>query len=298
MNVNAFLQYLEFEKRFSPHTLAAYKSDLEQLSIFLINAYEISEPQDIAPLHLRSWMVELLGRDCSARSVHRKISAVKSWFRFLRKRGTVSHNPVQHLVLPKVGKRLPVVVEQQEMEVLFKEVEFGDGFAAERDRTMLELLYQAGLRRAELIGLKTADADLDRRQLRVMGKGKKERLIPFGRALEERLRMYIEARDRGFPDVETDALMLDDKGRPLDPNQVYLTVRRYLSAVTTAEKRSPHVLRHSFATHLSDNGADLNAIKELLGHSSLAATQVYMHNSIERLRQVYVQAHPKAKQKS
>lgn len=292
--MNAFLQYLEFEKRFSPHTLLAYESDLEQLKVFLADTYNIYTPQEIEPVHIRSWMVDLLGRDCSARSVHRKISAVKSWFRFLRKRGEVQHNPVQQLTLPRVGKRLPAVIGQEDMQILFTRVEFGEGFAAERDRTALELLYQAGLRRSELIGLKISDIDMERRSLRVFGKGSKERIIPFGKTLEDRLHNYIAARSREFPGLDSGVLLLNEAGKPLYPKQVYNLVRRYLSVVTTSEQRSPHVLRHSFATHLSGNGADLNAVKELLGHSSLAATQVYMHNSIERLRQVYLQAHPKA----
>lgn len=294
MKLDAFLQYLKFEKRFSPHTLIAYEGDLKQFREFLSSIFGIHTPQQISALHVRSWMVHLLGNDCSARSVHRKISTLKSWFRFLRKRGEVDHNPTQQLVLPKTGKRLPVVVEQKEMQTLLDRMEFGEGFAAERDRIALELLYQAGLRRSELVGLKLSDADLDNRILRVFGKGAKERLIPFGKALETCLRNYLEARGREFPQAESEALLLSDKGKAMYPEQIYQLVHRYLSAVTTTEQRSPHVLRHSFATHLSNNGADLNAVKALLGHSSLAATQVYMHNSIERLRQVYLQAHPKA----
>lgn len=293
MILNAFMQYLEFEKRFSPHTLLAYESDLRQLERFLAATFEVSDPKDITPMHLRAWMVDLLGNEASPRSVRRKISSVKSWFRFLRKRTEVSHNPAQNLILPKTGKRLPVVVEQKDMQQLFEQVAFGTGFAAERDRTLLELLYQAGLRRSELMLLSVSDIDFSRRALRVSGKGNKERLVPFGAALEERLRQYVRARQAEFPDTAETALLLGDGGKRMYPKQIYNIVKQYLSAVTTVEQRSPHVLRHSFATHLSDNGADLNAVKELLGHSSLAATQIYMHNSIERLKQVYLQAHPK-----
>ncbi len=294
MKVDAFLKYLEFEKRFSPHTLIAYRGDLRQLSDFLATAFDIHVPEDIQAIHLRSWMVDLMGRDCASRSVHRKISAVKSWFRYLRKRGHLAHNPADRLVLPKMGKRLPVVIAQEEMEALFTQVAFGEGFSAERDKMAMDMLYQAGLRRSELIHMKISDVDIDGRTLRVMGKGSKERIVPFGNGLAERLGEYIKVRNAEFPQTVEQALLLNDRGKPLDPKQVYNLVRRYLSAVTTVEQRSPHVLRHSFATHLSNNGAELNAVKELLGHSSLAATQVYMHNSIERLRQVYQQAHPKA----
>ncbi len=295
MKLDAYLQYLEFEKRFSPHTLIAYRSDLGQLSEFLVCTFDIHKPQDITGLHLRSWMVDLLSRDCASRSVHRKISAVKSWFRFLRKRGEVAHSPATQLVMPKSGKRLPVVLEQNDLDTLFHRVEFGEDFAGQRDKTALELLYQAGLRRSELIGLMLSDIDWTQRYLRVFGKGRKERLIPFGKALEDSLRRYLLSRTQAFPRSDCAHLLLNNGGQVMTDKQVYHLVRHWLSAVTTMEQRSPHVLRHSFATHLSDNGADLNAIKALLGHSSLAATQVYMHNSIERLRQVYLQAHPKAK---
>lgn len=297
MILNAFLQYLEFEKRFSPHTLLAYETDLRQLERFLAATFDISNPKDITPMHLRAWMVDLLSNDVSPRSVRRKISSVKSWFQFLRKRMEMAHNPAQNLILPKTAQRLPVVVEQKEMQHLLDQVAFGSGFAAERDRTLLELLYQIGLRRSELMLLAVSDIDFSRRAIRISGKGGKERLVPFGASLEERLRLYLKARQDEFPGKAETALLLGNNGKALYPKQIYNLVRRYLSAVTTVEQRSPHVLRHSFATHLSDNGAELNAVKELLGHSSLAATQIYMHNSIERLKQVYLQAHPRGTMK-
>ncbi len=296
MNVDVFLKYLEWEKRCSPHTLLAYQTDLKQLSAFLADTYEIHQPQDIATAHLRAWMVSLLAANCTPRSIHRKISAVSSWFRFLQQRAEVAQNPCSHLLLPKVGKRLPATVEAPLLDALLSHAEFGDDFAAQRDKTLLELLYQTGLRRSELIQLRLQDVDTDQRIIRVMfGKGNKERLVPFGPLLERQLRVYLAVRQQTFPQAVSDRLLLTDKGEPLYDKYVYNKVRHYLSWITAQEQRSPHVLRHSFATHLSDRGADLNAIKSLLGHSSLGATQIYVHNSVERLRQVYQQAHPKAR---
>jgi integrase/recombinase XerC len=293
MNVTSFLEYLKFEKRFSPHTIEAYRCDLEQLSDFL-KERRVIEPQAISAGHLRSWMVHLLQGGCAARSVHRKISAVRSWFRYLLKRGVVKSNPATRLILPKTARRLPVMTEESALHHLFQSVVWSEGFQGMRDRMVMELLYQTGLRRSELIGLKMADIDLVRRSLKVKGKGDKSRVIPFGEGLERQLSKYVQMRSDAFSGVLTEALLLGDRGKALTEKQVYLIVRRYLSVVTNQEKRSPHVMRHAFATHLSNHGAELTAIKELLGHSSLAATQVYMHNSVERLRQVYLQAHPKS----
>ncbi len=296
MNVDAFLKHLKWEKRYSPHTLLAYQTDLKQLSAFLADTYQIEQPQDITAVHLRAWMVSLLAANCSPRSVHRKMSAVNTWFRFLQQRAEVAQNPCAHLLLPKTGKRLPATVEATLLDALLSHTAFGAGFAAERDRTLLELLYQTGLRRSELIQLRVGDLDLSQRVIRVaFGKGNKERLAPFGSSLEQQLRAYLAARQEAFPQSVSDRLLLTDKGEPMYDKYVYNKVRDYLALVTAQEQRGPHVLRHSFATHLSDHGADLNAIKNLLGHSSLGATQIYVHNSAERLRQVYQQAHPKAR---
>ena len=200
------------------------------------------------------------------------------------------------VVAPKTGKRLPVVVQAKEIAGLFETINaFSDDYSGRRDRLMLELLYSTGIRRSELMGLNLEDIDPVRRQFKVLGKGNKERLVPFGPELAGSVENFIELRGKTFPESSHRQLFLTDKGKPLYPKFVYNTVKRYLSMITTVEQRSPHVLRHSFATHLSENGADLNAIKALLGHSNLAATQIYTHNSIERLKEVYRQAHPKAK---
>ncbi len=295
MKQERFFQYLEYEKRFSPHTLTAYQTDLGQFIVFLKITFEIETPADVNHTHVRSWIVDLLGRKNTTRSINRKLSCLKTYFKFLKKQGEINHSPMAKVIAPKMGKRLPVFVNEDKMELLFEEVDFGVGFAGARNRLLMELLYCTGIRCSELIQLKTEDIDFSNSQLKVLGKGNKERLIPIARHLATLIDSYQHLR--ALQDVEEgeNSLLLTDKGRQLYPGFVYRLVKKYLSIVTTLEQRSPHVLRHTFATHLSNSGADLNAIKELMGHSSLASTQVYMHNSIEKLKKVYTQAHPKAK---
>lgn len=293
MKQHSFFQYLEFEKRFSPHTLIAYKNDIQQFLKYIEQAYDLTDLALVRHLHVRSWIVELIQSGIAARSVNRKLSALKTYFRFLLKRGHVQHNPMLKVIAPQTGKRLPVFVHKEKVSNLLDHTEFGEGYPASRDKTIMEVLYSTGMRRSELIGLQKGDIDFDRQSLKVLGKGGKERLIPFGPKLSAILKGYLQLRKETF-EAAGNHLFLTDKGKVLYPKFVYRLVKKHLSAVTTLEQRSPHVLRHSFATHLSDNGADLNAIKELLGHSNLAATQIYTHNSIERLKEVYRQAHPKS----
>ena len=297
MNITTFLQYLEFEKRFSPHTISAYQSDLEQFHVFLKLTYEMEQAKEVRHIHIRAWIVELIQNKITPRSINRKLSTLKTFFKFLKKRKQVDQNPMLKVIAPKVGKRLPVVVKELEIQNLFEQIDFGSGYAAVRDEMIMELLYSTGMRRSELIQLSPNKIDFHLQQIKVLGKGNKERLIPFAKKLNDHLKSYLLVRNEEFSLNESDPLFLTNKGQKLYPKFVYNLVKKYLSHVTTVEQRSPHVLRHSFATHLSGNGADLNAIKELLGHSSLAATQVYTHNSIEQLKKVYQQAFPKAKQK-
>jgi integrase/recombinase XerC len=294
MTTSSFLKYIEFEKRFSPHTLTAYKSDLAQFEEFLFKTYEISSFAEVNAQHIRSWMVQLMQCRISTRSINRKLSSLKSFFKFLKQRGQLEKNPMSKIIAPKSGKRLPVFVNKDQMDMLFENVDFGEGFEGMRDKTIMELLYATGMRRSELIELELKDIYFENSSIKVLGKGNKERLIPMTWKIEKVLKAYLSEREKLFP--ERKALFLTNKGQVLYPKLVYNLVKKYVSLVTTLDQRSPHVMRHSFATHLSDNGADLNAIKDLLGHSSLAATQVYTHNSIEKLRKVYEQAHPKAKQ--
>ncbi len=296
MKYNLFLYYLQFEKRFSAHTIKAYRVDLQQFYNYIKDAFEIEQAADIQHTHIRSWMVELIQEGIVPRSVNRKLSTLKSYFQFLIKRKALEHDPMLKVIAPKTGKRLPTVVDEKSMEILFAQVEFGTDFVGIRDRLMLDMLYQTGMRRSELMQLQLSDIDFDINLIKVLGKGNKERLIPVSPSLKTALADYLDIRKATFPALlGLGQLFLTEKGRPLYPKLVYNIVKKYLSIVTTEDQRSPHVLRHSFATHLSNNGADLNAIKELMGHSNLSATQIYTHNSIARLKEIYEQAHPKAK---
>ena len=234
--------------------------------------------------------------DQSARSINRRLSCLKTYFRFLKKRGLIEKDPMQKVVAPKTGKRLPVFLQENQVAALFTHIEFGDDYTGRFHHLLLEILYATGIRRSEASSLKINDLDLERSVLRITGKGNKERLVPFARYLGELLEAFLPVRRDAFPGTDEPWLFLNRKGEQVSPESIYYIVRKHLSSVTTAEQRSPHVLRHSFATHLSNHGADLNAIKELLGHANLAATQVYMHNSIDRLIKVYEQAHPKGKE--
>jgi len=291
--LNNFLKFLEHQKRYAAPTLTAYSSDLHQFFRYLDSIYGSVPLTEIKALHVRSWMVEL-SQAHTAKTISRKLSALKTFFKYLLKRNLITHNPMLKITTPKVNSRVPVVVRKAELQQLFEQVVFADDFAGKRDQLALETLYATGMRRAELIGLKIADIDFTNRQMRVLGKGNKERMLPFNKNLADLLRSYIEIRNNTFSEINNNRLFLTNKGEPMYPKMVYNLVKRYLGMVTTVEKKSPHVLRHSFATHLSDNGADLNAIKELLGHASLSATQIYTHSSVEKLKKIYQQAHPKA----
>jgi len=296
MKYDLFLAYLQFEKRFSSHTIKAYQTDLVQFKAFLQETYAIEQTRTIDHQHIRAWIIQLLEKQLTPRSINRKLSTLKSFFQFLIKKGKLEKDPMLKVIAPKVGKRLPAFVEEAPLQRLFEDVSFGNDFIGIRDRLIMDLFYQTGIRRSELIQLQISDIDFQGQAIKVLGKGNKERLIPINRDIRLQIENYLAHRKTTFPDIlELGQLFLTKKGKPLYPKLVYNLVKKYLSYVTTQEARSPHILRHSFATHLSNNGADLNAIKELLGHSSLAATQVYTHNSIERLKQIYQQAHPKAK---
>ena len=290
----AFTDYLVYEKRFSPHTVNAYQSDTDQFMIFLEDSYGLTSIVEVGPLHVRSWMVYLMEKGISPRAINRKLSCLKTFYRFLMKRGWVAQSPMGKIIAPKTGKALPVFIREEGLAQLLDDVVFTPDYRGVRDRVLLELLYLTGLRRAELIDLTPGAFDFHRMQLKVKGKGGKERIIPILPELARHVQDYLKVREGSFEQLPPQ-LLLTDKGAPMYPKFVHNLVKRYLSIVTTEEKRSPHVLRHSFATHLSNQGADINAIKELLGHSSLAATQVYTHSAIEKLKEVYKLAHPKGK---
>lgn len=289
-----FLEYLEFEKRYSNNTIKSYKTDLNQFNIFLKAIYDELEWGSVTHIHIRSWMVDLVGKKQTPKSINRKVSTLRSFFNFLRKQKIVTSNPTVKIITPKIPKRLPSFILENQMEKLFDTVPVND-FSDIRNKLIIELMYSTGMRRSELITLTDTDIDISNRMVKVLGKGNKERYIPIADKMIQKIKSWIVIRDEHFIEKTTDDfLFLTLKGKKLYPKALYNIVKTYLSTVTTAEKKSPHVLRHSFATHLMNQGADLNAVKELLGHTSLAATQVYTHNSIEKLKEVYKKAHPKS----
>ncbi len=291
-HLQSFLEYLDFEKRYSQHTLISYKTDLQQFFGYLANAYGQTEINAITPLNIRSWLAELKDDGIAAKSINRKISALKSFFKYLLKQGYISQTPMITVVSPKVSKRLPIFVEEKNIETLFKYVEFSNDWKGKTDRLILSLLYNTGMRLSELINLTEKQVDVSYSQLKVLGKGNKERIIPVSNQLAREIGDYIAQKSGNS--VAVKELLVNEKGKPLYAKYVYNIVKKYLTRITTIEKKSPHILRHTFATHLMNNDADINSVKELLGHASLAATQVYTHNSIEKLKEVHKKAHPKA----
>ena len=289
-----FYRYLETEKRFSPHTLAAYSNDLSQFRSFILEEYQLEQPEKATTSIIRSWLVSLTESGISPRSVNRKITTLKTFFRFCMRQRLVKENPMLKIQSPKQKKRLPEFVEEKRMTQLLDDIPFEADFEGMRDRLILEVFYATGMRRAELIGLKVADVDIYAGTLKVLGKRNKERILPISSELGQRISQYMELRKA--IDIESSPfLFLTARGKKLYPKLVYRKVNHYLSLVTTGEKKHPHILRHTFATHMLNHGADLNAIKELLGHANLSATQVYTHNSFEKLKEIYNQAHKRAK---
>ena len=287
-----FLEYLQFEKRYSKHTIVAYQTDLEQFFQYLVNQFDNPALDQIAAMFIRSWLASVKENEISAKSINRKISTLKSFFKYQLKIGLIKTSPMGVIISPKTKKRLPVFVSEKEVHTLFEHVEFPDTWEGRTQRLVLLLFYQTGMRLSELIQLKETQIDASLKQVKVLGKGNKERIIPIDAALVKELESYQLNRPTKSANIKT--VFTSAKGKPLQPRAVYAFVKKYLGQVTTVQKKSPHILRHSFATHLMNNGADLNAVKELLGHSSLAATQVYTHNTIEKLKEVFNKAHPKA----
>lgn len=289
-----FYPYLSYERRLSTHTVIAYKTDLTQMSTYLKESYDIEFPFSVAAFHLRSWLSDLMGKGLKVSSLKRKIASCNTFFQYLISIGELKSNPARHLLLPKGSQSLPGFLEEKQTDKLASEIVFPDSFEGFTQRLIIELLYQTGMRRAELIYLKENDIDSSRRQIEVLGKGNKIRIIPLNSELMEDLNQYMILKNKILENPPKNLLSLKS-GKPLYPKYVYRVVKSYLSSVTTLDKRSPHILRHTFASQLLNRGADLVAIKDLLGHQSLAATQVYTHLNIERLKQVYKDAHPKAK---
>lgn len=288
-----FLEHLQFQKRYSKHTLISYATDLNAFSIFIDKEFDGIEVHDIKTTYIRTWLAALKENEMSSRSLNRKISSLRSFFKYLLKNDIVNVNPVITVISPKMPKRLPQFVSEKDTNALFTSVQFSEGFKGLTEKLIIQVLYATGMRKAELIALKEYNIDIMNASIKVLGKGNKERIIPVNVSLLKDLKHYSEEKKRLFVCNENMNLFVSDKGEEFDPKTVYNIVKKYLSKVTTIEKKSPHILRHSFATHLMNNGADLNAVKELLGHSSLAATQIYTHNTIEKLKDIYKKAHPK-----
>jgi len=291
--ISSFYNYLEFEKRCSPHTLTTYEVDLRQFCLFL-ESEKINRWEDVSSKTVRNWMVQLINDGKSPVTIHRKISAIKSFFRFLMREQVIDTNPVNGVTVPKKPKRLPVFVKEKEMDLLLDTVHFGEGFDGVRDRFIISLLYATGMRLSELVNLRIPGIDRGQRVIKVLGKRNKERIIPYYKELDKDLAEYLSIRNNTFPDCGTDVLILTSKGKPAYPKLIYRVVKKYLALVSTIGRKSPHVIRHSFATALLNRGADLNAIKELLGHANLSATEIYTHISFEKLNTIYKQAHPRA----
>ncbi|AOM78133.1 tyrosine-type recombinase/integrase [Pedobacter steynii] len=294
MIVAQFLIYLQHEKRYSPHTIQSYKTDLLQFSEYLLQTFELPLTE-AGHVHVRNFMVSLLEDHVSENSVGRKLSTLRSFYKYLSREGLVALNPMALVKAPKIPKRLPVFVDDQKLDVLLDSGDFfDDTFPSVRDKLVIETLFGTGMRLAELLSLKEADVDFYGATVRVLGKRNKERIIPISKVLGDQVKAYLELKTLQNFDNKTGPLIVTGKGAPAYPKLIYRIVTSYLTNISTQDKKSPHVLRHSYATSLLNRGADLNAIKELLGHSSLAATQVYTHNSVERLKSIYKQAHPKA----
>lgn len=293
-NENEFLKYIKDVKRYSNHTLVAYQNDLKQFFAYLSGTYGITNMEEVQFVMIRSWIVSLIEQTRTASSVKRKISTLKSYYKYLLREGIVPANPMLMVQPPKGTKQLPVFLDQTAMDLLFDKVDFGTGFNAIRDRLLLELLYATGMRLSELIGIRSGDIDKYNGSVKVLGKRNKERIIPLFPAILDLMEEYLRVRSELETADQGDFLLVTDRGVQLYPKFVYRTVNRYLSEITTLRKKSPHILRHTFATHLLNKGADINAIKEILGHSSLSATQVYTHNTVEKLKAAHKQAHPKA----
>lgn len=292
--IQPFLIYLKFEKRFSQHTLLAYQNDLTSFFDYLVTHYNSIALPEITHLYIRSWLASLKDDAMAAKSINRKISTLRSFFKYAVKTSVITQSPMSKIIAPKGEKRLPQFVADKDMATLLNHVTFTPDWKGQTERLLILLFYNTGMRLSEVIGLKESSVNYGSGALKVLGKGSKERMIPISKELLQELKMYMEAKRDLKHLVAVPNLLVTEKGKSLAPRQVYTTVKNYLSLVTTIDKRSPHILRHTFATHLMNNGADLNAVKELLGHSSLAATQVYTHNTIEKLKNIHQKAHPKA----
>ncbi|MFC4872633.1 tyrosine-type recombinase/integrase [Negadavirga shengliensis] len=291
----SFINYLQHEKRASTHTVLAYQKDLEQFADFLQGAFELDDPVKAGHQEIRAWMVDLIEQGLSVLTVNRKIATLRSFYKFLLRSGEISKDPTFKIKALKKGRRLPEFIQENTIAQILEEAEYGEDFEGQRDKMVIEILYLTGMRLSELITMRWADVDTYAGQIQVLGKGKKHRIIPMSETLKKNVVFYQKVFEETFLNVHrSDYFIVRISKEPAYPMMIYRIVKKHLDLFVQTTKRSPHLLRHTFATHLLNKGADLNAVKDLLGHASLAATQVYTHNSIEKLKAVFEQAHPKA----
>ncbi|WP_190811549.1 tyrosine-type recombinase/integrase [Flagellimonas sp. S3867] len=296
MSLEAFISYLKLEKNYSEHTIKAYKKDLKAFSTYVIEVFELNSIDHVEYSLIRSWIVSLVEQDISNRTINRKISSLRAYFRFLQKIEQITISPLAKHKALKTDHKVEVPFSEQEMETILSEIPFENDFEGVRDRLIIELLYATGMRRAELINLELTDYNEANRTLKVLGKRNKERILPLLPSTIEVLGQYLNKRSELEKTMGSSYLFLTKGGLKIYETLVYRTINKYFSLVSPKVKKSPHILRHTFATHLLNRGADLNAVKELLGHSSLASTQVYTHNSIAELKKVHAKTHPRSKE--
>jgi len=292
--IDSFLKYLQYEKRYSPHTIQSYNTDLLQFEQFLANTFPDTQTESADYGIVRAWIVSLVEDELDARSINRKIACLRSYYKFLLKEESITKNPMTKIRVLKVSKKLPHFINEPDMAKLLDHVEFENSFDGWREKLMLELFYGTGIRLSELINLKEKDIDRHNNTVKVLGKRNKERIVPYSKSLNAVLDNYNAFKKSLTNSNDTGLVFVTDNGEACYPMLVYRAVRKYLNLFGSIDKRSPHVLRHTYATHLLNKGAEINAVKDLLGHSSLAATQVYTHNSLEKLKKTFDQAHPKA----
>ena len=293
MPLQKFLDYLLLEKNYSPHTLSAYEKDLQSFYHFASNEFDYKDIKEVNYAIIRSWIIALVDKDISNRSINRKMSSLKSYYKFLLKTKQIKVSPmVKHKPL-KVDKKIQIPFSEKEIQEVLNLLEDNNSFEGVRDRLVVELFYSTGIRRAELINLQYKNIDIDNAQIKVLGKRNKERIIPLLPSVFQTLKLYLSRRQEFVTSINQDVLFLTKKRDKIYETLVYRIINGYFSEVSSKVKKSPHILRHSFATHLLNQGAHLNAVKELLGHSSLASTQVYTHNSIATLKNVYLKSHPR-----
>jgi integrase/recombinase XerC len=295
MSITSFIDYLKYQKRYSDHTVKAYESDVSEFQLFLKHNHDFTHWEEVNASLVREWLVHLSEERISSRSINRKISTLKSFFKFLIRDQVIEVNPMLKVVSPKQSKKLLRVVAEEEMSLLLDEYDFPEGERAGRERMIMLTFYNTGIRLSELINLRVGDFDLDQQRLKVLGKRNKERVLPLSDSFVGEINLYLEEEMQNRALTKDSWFFVTQKQKKLYPKLVYTIANKYISSVSGIEKKSPHVLRHSFATHMLNRGADLNSIKELLGHSNLSATQVYTHNSIDQLKEMYNQAHPRSK---